>query len=76
MFYLDDGTLGGSVEDVIRDVLLVERGAAELGLHINRNKTELICDDRVSCEAFLSNVPGVRVVNCSQATLLGSPTKV
>ena len=73
VFYLDDGTLGGSVEDVLSDFRLVEEVAAELGLSLNRSKTELICDDLASCEAFLSEVPGLQVVSCSEASLLGSP---
>ena len=32
LFYLDDGTLGGKVEDVLHDLDLVEREGAELGL--------------------------------------------
>ena len=44
-----------------------------LGLQLNRNKTELICDDGDVCDEVLSAVPGLRVINRSQATLLGSP---
>ena len=51
----------------------MEQEATELGLHLNRKKTELVCDDVASCEVFLTSVPGLHVVNCSQATLLGSP---
>ena len=73
MFYLDDGTLDGSVEDVLSDFRLVEEVAAELGLSLNQSKTELICDDLASCEAFLYEVPDLQVVSCSEASLLGSP---
>ena len=45
MFYLDDGTIGGSVEDVLHDFLVVEDVAADLSLSLNR-KTELICDEK------------------------------
>jgi hypothetical protein len=40
---------------------------------LNRKKTELICDEDTTCEAFLSEVPGLQVVCRSQASLLGSP---
>ena len=70
MFYLDDGTLDGSVEDVLSDFWLIEEMAEELGLSLNWSKTEFICDDLAICEAFLS--PGLQVVCCSQASLLGS----
>ena len=45
MFYLDDGTLGGSVPEVLEDLQLVVRLAPALGLQLNRGKTELISDD-------------------------------
>ena len=73
VFYLDDGTLGGPFRDVLQDLKLVEDEAASLGLQLNRSKTELICDDADVCDAMLCEAPGLRVVSCSQATLLGSP---
>ena len=58
MFYLYDGSIGASVEDVLHDFRVVEEVAADLGLSLNRKKTELICDVETTCEAFLSKVPG------------------
>ena len=51
----------------------MEDKAASLGLQLNRSKTKLICDDADVCDAMLCEAPGLRVVSCSQATLLGSP---
>ena len=45
IFYRDDGTLGGQWEDVVNDLTLIEEEARDLGLLLNRNKTELICPD-------------------------------
>ena len=45
VFYLDDGTLGGSVPEILEDLQLVVRLAPALGLQLNRGKTELISDD-------------------------------
>ena len=45
VFYLDDGTLGGTKVEVLQDFQLVEQEAALLGLHLNHHKTELICGD-------------------------------
>ena len=45
VFYLDDGTLGGSLQEVLRDLRLEEEEAGKLGLHLNQGKLELICDD-------------------------------
>ena len=73
VFYLDDGTLGGPLQEVLSDLRLVEEEAAKLGLHLNHSKSELICDDAPTREAMLFEVPGLHNVSCSQATLLGSP---
>ena len=72
-FYLDDGTLGGSVEEVLQDLAFVERAAAELGLHLNHDKSELICTNSSTREAVLSVAPRLRPVDSGAATLLGSP---
>ena len=73
VFYLDDGTLGGSVESVLRDLQQLEIVAAELGLQLNHQKSELICDDVPTKEAMLLEILGLRSVHCSNATLLGTP---
>ena len=73
VFYLDDGTIGGCVEDVIHDLQLVEEGAGRAGLQLNRRKTELICDDPSACDAVLCAVSELQVITCGQATLLGTP---
>ena len=73
VFYLDDGTIGGSLEDVHRDLLMVEEKAALLGLQLNRTKTELVCDDANTRDSMLSVVSELRAVCCSEASLLGTP---
>ena len=45
VFYLDDCSLGGSMEDVLHDLNIVECEGAELGLHLNYQKSEVICVD-------------------------------
>ena len=42
---LDDGTLGGKVEDMVRDLDLIVHKGAELGLLLNPQKSEIICCD-------------------------------
>ena len=74
VFYLDDGTLGGSLQDVLHDLKLVEKEAGALALQLNHSKTELICDNATICELMLLEAPGLHVVSCSRAILLGSPT--
>ena len=65
VFYLDDGTIGGCVEDVINDIPLVEEEAGRAGLQLNRRKTELIYDDPSACDAVLSAVSELQVITCT-----------
>ena len=58
---------------MLADLRCVEEEAAKLGLLLNPGKSELICDEAPICEKMLLEAPGLRLVSCSQATLLGSP---
>ena len=71
VFYRDDGTLGGSVQEVLHDLSFVERAPSDLGLHLNHDK--LICGDTATRDAMLSVAPNLRSVDSRDATLLGSP---
>ena len=73
VFYLDDGTLGGTLDDVLQDLSTVQRAARELGLQLNCKKSEMICEDTTTRKVILSVVPGVCEVDRDQATMLGSP---
>ena len=46
--------VGGSTESVLHDLHHLESGAAELGLHLNQSKSELICDDMFSRKMVLN----------------------
>ena len=70
MFYLDDGALSGSVE-VLHDLSFVERSALDLGLHLNHDKSKLICADTATRDAMLSVAPCLLPVDPHDATLLG-----
>ena len=73
MFYLDDGTLGGSIEDPRHDLEEVERVGAEIGLQWNERKTEIIFCNHDTKESLFLSLPGALVVEPQEATLLGSP---
>ena len=73
MFYLGDISLGGDVLDVLHDLAVIEREAAELGLLLNHRKSEVICSDMSTKNSILSSFPGASVVEPSDACLLGSP---
>ena len=73
LFYLDDGTLGGNAEMLQHDLEVVEQEGAELGLKLNHLKSEVICSVPDIRNSILSYLPGARVVDPGDATLLGSP---
>ena len=54
VLYLDDGTLGGSPQDVLDNQLI----------H---------CEDEDTREAMLQAAPGLHVLSCEDANILGSP---
>ena len=72
-FYLDDGTLGGTPEQVMEDLLMLEKAADEITLLLNLRKCEVICEDNVGRLSLLTSFPSVTCVHPSKATLLGSP---
>ena len=43
IFYLDDGTIGGPLEDVVADFKRIEQVSDDLGLAIDHSKSEVIC---------------------------------
>jgi hypothetical protein len=69
--YLDDVTLGGPVETVVRDVAkIVERGG-KLGLFLNCSKCELVTHDNFSVgDPYLESFTHVPIEDVS---LLGAP---
>ena len=73
VFCLDDGTLGGSLEEVLRGVRMVERVAGDMGLQLNHRKSKIICDDPTTRQLMLTVFPEFCVVSKAHATLLGSP---
>ena len=42
VFYLDDGTLGGSVSDVKADIANLEAAAREINLSLNHDKSSVL----------------------------------
>ena len=71
MEYLDDITLGGSTDEILHDLEVIKT-FEELGLSLNNQMSEIICDDPVTRGTIISVLPGARVVDLSGATLLGS----
>ena len=72
VFYLDDGTLGGTPEEVVEDLRRIEDAADGLGLVLNHRKSEVICSDPTT-SYMLSVSPDFQHVDPAKACLLGSP---
>ena len=70
--YLDDITLGGSIEEILHDLEVIE-SFAEIGLILSNQKSEIICNDPVTRDTIITALPGARVIEPARATLLGSP---
>ena len=73
VFYLDDGTLGSTLDQVLVDLQMVDSMASTLGLQLNHRKSELICEDLSIRDAMLLVAPDLKVVSGGTADLLGSP---
>ena len=52
VFYLDDGTIIGGVDDVHNVFLLLEREGPALGLHLNVKKNEIWWPNRAGADPF------------------------
>ena len=74
VMYLDDVSLGGSVEDVLHDLDII-KAAEELGLSLNNSKSEIICHNATTRETLITALPGALVVIQESVCLLGSPLR-
>ena len=74
LFYLDDVTLGGSIDEILRNLRSLEDTADDLGLQLlNHNKTEIVCFNSSTLSTLQSVSPDFRWLEPSGACLLGSP---
>ena len=79
VWYLDDGTIGDTPENVYSNVEQLVDSFRELGLQINQDKCELIIlshtvEERESTVSlFRGLMPEIKVVAESNASLLGAP---
>ena len=73
IWYLDDGTIGDIAEVVRRDLEVVNREGAELGLQLNEQKSEVVGANPAAREAVLRYIPGAMEIDPTSAVLLGSP---
>eukprot|EP00731_Ephydatia_muelleri_P021279 Em0013g1006a len=73
IFYLDDGTRGGLLSDILHDIEMIKKEAGIVGLELNPQKSEVVGNNSELIAGIQSMLPGVRVVDPAVATLLGSP---
>ena len=73
VWYLDDGTLGGSGDNLLNDFQTVLSEARHIGLTLNEQKCELITSDQNVIARFRSVAPDILVLKPEQAVLLGAP---
>ena len=67
LLYLDDITLGGSLDQIKHDLRVIEEESSALGLDLNPEKSEIICSDPQTITSLLSLIPGAIQVAPSAA---------
>ncbi|KAJ0182426.1 hypothetical protein K1T71_001795 [Dendrolimus kikuchii] len=80
MWYLDDGTLGGDADTVMRDLKYIISEFESIGLHLNLSKCELyipptsLNKDEI-IQKFNLIAPNITTIDDTSLRLLGSPVK-
>lgn len=78
VWYLDDGTLGGDVNTVFNDLILLIDDFRAIGLELNFSKCELYISDTCPIpdsvvKKFNSLAPNIKIIDKRSLRLLGSP---
>ena len=73
IFYLDNGTLGGVLSDVLYDIGVMKKEAGIVGLEFNPQKSEVIGINSDLIAIVQASLSGVSMADPVDATLLGSP---
>ncbi|KAJ0181588.1 hypothetical protein K1T71_002310 [Dendrolimus kikuchii] len=78
VWYLDDGTLGGNIDAVKKDLNFLIEEFGKIGLSLNFSKCELFlaCSTKnniSTISAFTDLAPNLKIVNKNNLNLLGSP---
>jgi len=70
---LNDGSLGGKLDDLMLAFLSLKNEATKIGLHVNVKKCELITANQSVIHKFLSITPEIAIFDPDAAVLLGAP---
>ena len=77
VWYLDDGTLGGDVDTVINDFILLKQEFKSIGLELNPSKCEIFLSDTTdrlsTLHKFNAIAPQIKILDKNSLHLLGSP---
>ena len=73
VYFLDDGTMGGDLDDVTADLKRINEEGQALSLIFNVSKSELISHDQSKLGTMFSTFHDLVFVDPKDATLLGSP---
>lgn len=79
VWYLDDATIGGTIEDVISDIISIIKFAGTSGLELNTNKCEIFALNLdATRQAFVLNqvrtlLPGAGLTPPQDLEILGAP---
>jgi hypothetical protein len=74
MWYIDDGTLGGHLTDLLHDIDIIKSEGPHIGLTLNDCKCELISDDEEVINYVRQLIPAVSTIDPSEAVVLGALT--
>lgn len=77
-WYLDDGTLGGDPDTVLKDFLHIITESHKLGVELNPDKCEIAIlgpqtDNTLIVDHFRNIAPGIQLIDNTNAELLGAP---
>jgi hypothetical protein len=73
LWYLDDGTIGGELRDLLHDLDTVRRVGATLGQLLSDNKCEIVNNDDGVVSSFRAVMPNIQHILCNDEVLLGAP---
>lgn len=73
LWYLDDGTVGGKLSDLLHDLETIRQVGPSLGLRLNEDKCEIIACDVNVAASLTAAMPNITHIPCGEAVLLGAP---
>ena len=82
MWYLDDGALGGTAEDVLADYKRILNSNESLGLSVNPSKSEIMIINQDAhtiqeiMDRFSALTPGIKRIYNEDLTLSDSPIPI